>query len=288
MRNRTRRTPWEASSDQLAASPGRIAYRQRGTDGVDRGARFPGAGRTDQVGEMARAVLVFRDNLVAARNLTETALENARRTAVATTQASDAIGQVSDGAMTQLAELRQVEDPMQRAALSVELFGDMAGETSDALLGMDPATAAASAGMGDVSDASTDLTAALGQDPAASFVLDRVEDELAYGMENLGVDPAHMRPRVEETLDLLDIEPLRARSVRTLSGGERQRVAIAAALFTGLEVSNYSAASALRLIALSARLESFSSVLSSSARVASRRDTASSRRSSFAQAFRVP
>ena len=71
------------------------------------------------------------------------------------------------------------------------------------------------------------------QDPGASFVLDRVEDELAYGMENLGVDPAHMRRRVEEMLDLLDIEPLRARSVRTLSGGERQRVAIAAALAAG-------------------------------------------------------
>ena len=71
------------------------------------------------------------------------------------------------------------------------------------------------------------------QDPGASFVLDRVEDELAYGMENLGVDQAHMRRRVEETLDLLAIEPLRDRSVRTLSGGERQRVAIAAAIAAG-------------------------------------------------------
>jgi energy-coupling factor transport system ATP-binding protein len=78
-----------------------------------------------------------------------------------------------------------------------------------------------------------DVVAFVPQDPASSFVLDRVEDELAYGMENLGVDPAHMRRRVEEMLDLLDIGPLRARSVRTLSGGERQRVAIAAALAAG-------------------------------------------------------
>ena len=42
-----------------------------------------------------------------------------------------------------------------------------------------------------------------------------------------------MRRRVEEMLDLLDIEPLRDRSVRELSGGERQRVAIAAALAAG-------------------------------------------------------
>jgi energy-coupling factor transporter ATP-binding protein EcfA2 len=78
-----------------------------------------------------------------------------------------------------------------------------------------------------------DVVAFVPQDPGASFVLDRVEDELAYGMENLGVGAAHMRRRVEETLDLLDLVPLRGRSVRTLSGGERQRVAIAAALAAG-------------------------------------------------------
>jgi len=78
-----------------------------------------------------------------------------------------------------------------------------------------------------------DVVAFVPQDPGASFVLDRVEDELAYGMENLGVDPVHMRRRVEETLDLLDLAGLRDRSVRTLSGGERQRVAIAAALAAG-------------------------------------------------------
>jgi len=78
-----------------------------------------------------------------------------------------------------------------------------------------------------------DVVAFVPQDPGATFVLDRVEDELAYGMENLGVEPSHMRRRVEETLDLLDLEALRWRSVRTLSGGERQRVAIAAALAAG-------------------------------------------------------
>ena len=78
-----------------------------------------------------------------------------------------------------------------------------------------------------------DVVGFVPQDPGASFVLDRVEDELAYGMENLGVDPAHMRRRIEEMLDLFDIEPLRERSVRELSGGERQRVAIAAAMAAG-------------------------------------------------------
>ena len=78
-----------------------------------------------------------------------------------------------------------------------------------------------------------DVVAFVPQDASASFVVDRVEDELAYGMENLGVDPRHMRRRVEEVLDLLDVAHLRDRSVRRISGGERQRVAIAAALAAG-------------------------------------------------------
>jgi energy-coupling factor transporter ATP-binding protein EcfA2 len=81
-----------------------------------------------------------------------------------------------------------------------------------------------------------DTVAFVPQDPASSFVLDRVEDELAYGMENLEVPPERMRRRVEEMLDLLGIEPLRGRSVRSISGGERQRVAIGAALAAGPRV----------------------------------------------------
>ncbi len=70
----------------------------------------------------------------------------------------------------------------------------------------------------------------VGQDPLAGFVTDTVEEELAYGMEQLGLDPATMRRRVEETLDLLGIADLRHRALRTLSGGQQQRVAIGAVL----------------------------------------------------------
>ena len=66
----------------------------------------------------------------------------------------------------------------------------------------------------------------VGQDPAAGFVTDTVEEELAYGMEQLGLAPDSMRRRVEETLDLLGIAELRHRELRTLSGGQQQRVAI--------------------------------------------------------------
>ncbi|HEX8684552.1 MAG TPA: energy-coupling factor transporter ATPase [Ardenticatenaceae bacterium] len=68
------------------------------------------------------------------------------------------------------------------------------------------------------------------QDPEAQFVMDRVEDEVAFALENAALPRQEMRVRVEEVLDLLDLEPLRDRRLETLSGGERQRVAIAAAL----------------------------------------------------------
>src|SRR5215203_5046465 len=70
----------------------------------------------------------------------------------------------------------------------------------------------------------------VGQDPTAGFVTDTVEEELAYGMEQLGLDAPTMRRRVEETLDLLGIADLRGRDLRTLSGGQQQRVAIGSVL----------------------------------------------------------
>lgn len=68
------------------------------------------------------------------------------------------------------------------------------------------------------------------QDPEAQFVMNRVEDEIAFALENAAVPPQAMRLRVEEVLDLLDLAALRSRRLDTLSGGERQRVAIASAL----------------------------------------------------------
>ncbi|MFE5815158.1 ABC transporter ATP-binding protein [Streptomyces sp. NPDC056479] len=75
-----------------------------------------------------------------------------------------------------------------------------------------------------------DVVGMVGQDPLSHFVTDTVEDELAYGMESLGLAPDVMRRRVEETLDLLGLADLRDRPIATLSGGQQQRVAIGSVL----------------------------------------------------------
>jgi energy-coupling factor transporter ATP-binding protein EcfA2 len=76
----------------------------------------------------------------------------------------------------------------------------------------------------------SDLVGFVFQDPEAQFVTDRVEDELAFAMENHNFPQGTMRRRIEEVLDQLSIAYLRRRRIDTLSGGERQRVAIGSVL----------------------------------------------------------
>lgn len=75
-----------------------------------------------------------------------------------------------------------------------------------------------------------DLVGFVGQDPPSGFVSDVVEDELAYGMESLGLPEDVMRRRVEETLDVLGLAEVRDRPLSTLSTGQQQRVALGSAL----------------------------------------------------------
>jgi energy-coupling factor transport system ATP-binding protein len=77
-----------------------------------------------------------------------------------------------------------------------------------------------------------DVVGYVGQDPLAGFVTDTVEEELAYGMESLGLASDVMRKRVEETLDVLGLAEVRDRPVADLSGGQQQRVAIGSVLTT--------------------------------------------------------
>jgi energy-coupling factor transport system ATP-binding protein len=75
-----------------------------------------------------------------------------------------------------------------------------------------------------------DLVGYIGQEPETQTLLDRVRDEVAFALENLGFPPAVVAARVEEALHLLGIVHLRDRPLETLSGGERQRVVLATAL----------------------------------------------------------
>jgi len=68
------------------------------------------------------------------------------------------------------------------------------------------------------------------QDPDRQMVASVVEEEMAFGPENLGVAPAEIRRRVAWALEALGLEPLRRAEPHLLSGGQKQRVAIASVL----------------------------------------------------------
>ncbi len=68
------------------------------------------------------------------------------------------------------------------------------------------------------------------QNPTNQLVTLNVERELAFGPENLGVEPSEVRRRVEEIIELLNLEALRDKHPHEMSGGEQQRVAMGAIL----------------------------------------------------------
>ena len=68
------------------------------------------------------------------------------------------------------------------------------------------------------------------QEPENQLVTLNVEREIAFGPENLGVEVKEIRRRVEELIDMLDLEHLRDKHPHEMSGGEQQRVAMAATL----------------------------------------------------------
>ncbi|MGJ0918202.1 energy-coupling factor ABC transporter ATP-binding protein [Enterococcus avium] len=60
-----------------------------------------------------------------------------------------------------------------------------------------------------------------------SGVKDTVEEEIAYGMENIGISPATMKQKVQELIALFKLEALKEKNPFELSGGQKQRVALA-------------------------------------------------------------
>jgi energy-coupling factor transport system ATP-binding protein len=74
------------------------------------------------------------------------------------------------------------------------------------------------------------------QNPDNMLFSPTVEDELAFAPENLMIDRAEIRRRVDEALLLTDTEKFRYMSPVKLSGGEKQRVAIASVLTLNPEI----------------------------------------------------
>ena len=71
------------------------------------------------------------------------------------------------------------------------------------------------------------------QDPEAQVVLARVGDDVAFGMENLGVPREEIWPRVEESLGAVGLDAPLDHSTTELSGGQKQRLALASILAMG-------------------------------------------------------
>lgn len=68
------------------------------------------------------------------------------------------------------------------------------------------------------------------QDPERQLVMNKVHREIAYGLENIGVEGKIIKRRVWESLQFANLLDLAYRDINTLSGGEKQKVAIASAL----------------------------------------------------------
>ncbi|MGL5379186.1 ABC transporter ATP-binding protein [Clostridium sp.] len=68
------------------------------------------------------------------------------------------------------------------------------------------------------------------QDPDSQLCTFTVEDEIAFGLENMNVDVEYMEEIIDYYLDMVNIKHLKKRELNKLSGGEKQKVALAAIL----------------------------------------------------------
>ena len=68
------------------------------------------------------------------------------------------------------------------------------------------------------------------QNPDDQLVASLVENDVAFGPENLGIPAAELRARVDESLEAVGLEGFQKRETTALSGGQKQRVAVAGVL----------------------------------------------------------
>jgi energy-coupling factor transport system ATP-binding protein len=74
------------------------------------------------------------------------------------------------------------------------------------------------------------------QDPESQFCMLTLEDEVAFGLENLAVPRVEMDARIDEALDWVGLRSRRAERIDVLSGGQKQRLALACVLVQRPEV----------------------------------------------------
>ncbi len=65
------------------------------------------------------------------------------------------------------------------------------------------------------------------QNPDNQMVANVVEEDVAFGPENLGIEPSEIRQRVDEALKMVGMYEYRTHAPHLLSGGQKQRIAIA-------------------------------------------------------------
>jgi energy-coupling factor transporter ATP-binding protein EcfA2 len=75
-----------------------------------------------------------------------------------------------------------------------------------------------------------DLIGMVFQDPENQLVMTNVENEMAFGLENLGVPVSEMKERVIRYADYFDLRRFFQRFIPELSGGEKQKVALGSVL----------------------------------------------------------
>lgn len=95
------------------------------------------------------------------------------------------------------------------------------------------------------------------QDPEGQFVGLTVAEDVAFGLENLGLSREEMNARVDESLRLVGMEKFKTHAPHELSGGQKQKVAIAGVLAMGPDIllfdeplANLDPASAASVVAL--------------------------------------